>query len=134
MIQSQLFSLVCGNKSVFLRQYHAITAVIKISHVTNIKFILYKFPAFTFPASGLLKCTNFLNTDFKCLSFKFSHNQSFFKNFLYFPELNIWKTIQCLWPQVDWNCKYLRNPDMFCSKRYKKDSQYFQVFYLIFWQ
>ena len=55
----------------FLRQHHAISEVIK-SHM-DINFILrIKVLAFTVPA-GLLICSNFVNTEFKCLTFTFSH-------------------------------------------------------------
>ena len=54
------FSLVLGNKSVFFRQNHAIAISEAIKY--DIKFILGKVLALTVTA-GLLKCSNFVNTD-----------------------------------------------------------------------
>ena len=54
------FSLVLENKSVFFRQNHAIAISEAIKY--DIKFILGKVLALTVTA-GLLKCSNFVNTD-----------------------------------------------------------------------
>ena len=56
------FSLVLGNKSVFFRQNHAIAISEAIKCDMDIKFILGKVLALTVTA-GLLKCSNFVNTD-----------------------------------------------------------------------